>query len=395
MTGLASVLELLYSARTRYRTARGALIYRHSNALMLQAHRRQAERWNRRPGRGSSMQIAFASSDRETEEPPDLHEEQCRFWWQPPDRLREEVESEARGQTRTTVLNGELWWTYTPDWGATSNLDLDEEERAQHGIGGGGRFKPLLDPSGLLAVLDFTEITDAGDRVRVRARPRDDLDGPVAHFHLHVVGGGAEYELELDRETGILRRIVSFLDGRELAATELTELALDEDFADDTFVFTPPPGVEVLPPEPHRHRHYTLEEAAEAALFPVFYVPELPEGDWRLHVHYSEPRTRPPLPAQVSLVYHRADGRGALILAQRPAGEGGFGSAGYGPPELETVQHDGLSLTVARADPGSSGQNTVALQRDETAIQLQSQELDVDTLIRLAVSLEPVIAQTR
>jgi hypothetical protein len=48
-----------------------------------------------------------------------------------------------------------------------------------------------------------------------------------------------------------------------------------------------------------------------------------------------------------------------------------------------------------RSDPERGSQNTVALQQDETAIQLQSQELDVDTLIRLAVSLEPVIAQTR
>jgi outer membrane lipoprotein-sorting protein len=394
MTDLATVLELLYSARTRYRTACGALAYRHSNALMLQAHRRQAERWNRIPGRGSSMQIAFASSDR-AEEPPDLHEERARFWWQPPDRLREEVESAAHGQTRTTVLNGALWWTYTPDWGATSNVDLDEEERAQHSAGGGERFKPLLDPSGLLAVLDFTEIIDAADRVHVRARPRDDLEGHVSHFHLHVVGGADEYELELDRETGIVCRIASFLDGRELAVTELTEVALDERFPEDTFVFTPPPGVEVLPPEPARHRQYTLEEAAKAAPFPVFYIPELPEGDWRLHVNYSEARTRPPMPAHVWLIYHRADGLGTLSLAQRPEGEGGFGWAGYGPPELETVERDGVSLTIVRSDPERGSQNTVALQQDETAIQLQSQELDVDTLIRLAVSLEPVIAQTR
>jgi outer membrane lipoprotein-sorting protein len=391
MTHLATVLELLYTARMRYRTARGALTYRHSTSLMMQAHRRQAERWNRRPGRGGSTLVAFSSSDRGGEEPPDLHEERARFWWQPHDRLREEVESETRGQTRTTVLNGDLWWTYSPDWGATSNVDLDEEARAQHGTGGGDRFQPLLDPSGLLAVLDFTEITEVGDRLRVRARPRDDLEGRVSHFHLHVFGGADEYELELDRVTGIVRRIASFLAGRELAVTELTDLALDEDFPADTFIFTPPPGVEVLPPESHRHRQSTLEEAAQAAPFPVFYIPQLSEGDWRLHVNYHEPRTRPPMPAHVSLIYHRADGRGALSLAQRPAGDGGFGWAGYGPPKLENIERDGVTLSVSRADPERGSHNAVALQRGDTSIQLQSQELDIDTLIQLAVSLEPVM----
>jgi outer membrane lipoprotein-sorting protein len=354
----------------------------------MQAHRRQAERWNRRPGRGGSIQVALARSQRAGDEPPDVHEERSRFWWQPPDRLREEVESEARGQTRTTVLDGGLWWTYTPDWGAMSNVELDEEERAQHGAGGGERFRPLLDPSALLAVLEFDEITESVGRLRVRARPRDDLDS--MHLHLHVVAGADEYELELDRDTGIVRRLASFLDGRELAVTELTEIALDENFPADTFVFTPPPGIEVLPPEPHSHRHYSLEEAAEAAPFTVFYVPELPEGDWRLYVRFSAPRTRPPLPAHVSLVYHRADGRGALVVAQRAPGEGGFGWAGFAPPELETIERDGITFTVGRADLERGSQNAVAFERDGTAIQLQSQEVAVETLLALAESLRPV-----
>jgi outer membrane lipoprotein-sorting protein len=335
----------------------------------------------------------YASSDRERGESPDLHEERCRFWWQPPDRLREAVESEAaRGQTRTTVLDGAVWWMYTPEWGAVSNVELDDDERAQHTAGGGERFRPLLDPSGFIALLDFGEPEDAGDRLRVRARPRDDVEGQGFHLHLHLVGGADEYELELDRDTGIVRRLVSFLDGHELAATELTELVLDEELPGGTFAFVPPPGVEVLPPEPHRHRQYTLEEAAGAAPFPVLYVPELPDGDWRLHVHFSEPRTRPPVPASVSLVYHRADGRGALIVAERAVGEGGFGWAGREPPELETVERDGITFTFAHGDPERGGQNAVRFERGGTAVQLQSQELDVETLLGLAASLRGVPA---
>jgi len=354
---------------------------------MLQAHRREAERLNQRRGGGrvSSMQVAFAGVEGDTRELPDLHGERWRFWWEPPDRLREEIESEMPGQTRTTVLNGELWWTYSPDWGALSNVDLDDEERAHHGAGGGERFRPLLDPSGLIAVLEFAEVAVDGDLVRVRARPREDLEGPPIHFHLHVVGGADEFELEVDCESGIVRRMAAFLDGQELAVTELEEITFDEEFPEETFVFVPPPGVEVLPPEGTRERRYTLEEAALAAPFPVFFVPELPEGDWRLRVNYSEARRRPPIPINVWLIYHR---RGTLSLAQRPVGEGGFGWTGYGPPKLEEVGRDGVSYTVCHADGERGSQHTVAFDREGTAIQLQSQELDVETLLGLAASLK-------
>jgi outer membrane lipoprotein-sorting protein len=395
---LGELLELLYGARMRFRTARGVVDYRHSNRLLQEAHRRQAARMNRRRGGGrtSMLQVAFASREGgDGAEPADVHVERVRFWWEPPERLREEVSSETRAQTRTTVLNGELWWTYSPEWGAISNVDLDDEERAQHGAGGGDRFRPLLDPSGLAAVLDFDQVLVAGDRLRVRARPREDLEGPPIHFHLHVVGGADAFELEVDHELGFVRRIAALIDGEELSVTELSEIAFDEVFPPETFVFKPPPGVEVLPPETGRHKRYTLEEAAEAAPFPVFFLPELPEGDWRLRVNYTDARRRPPVPANVWLIYHRADGRGALSLAQRPAREGGFGWPGYAPPELEQLERDGVPYTVCRADPDRGSQNAVAFERDGTAIQLQSQELELETLLELAGSLERVTASAR
>jgi hypothetical protein len=39
---LGELLELLYGARMRFRTARGVVDYRHSNPLLQEAHRRQA-----------------------------------------------------------------------------------------------------------------------------------------------------------------------------------------------------------------------------------------------------------------------------------------------------------------------------------------------------------------
>ena len=43
--------------------------------------------------------------------------------------------------------------------------------------------------------------------------------------------------------------MAALLDGEEFSVTELTEIAFDEAFPPVTFLFKPPPGVEVLPPE--------------------------------------------------------------------------------------------------------------------------------------------------
>jgi outer membrane lipoprotein-sorting protein len=390
MAELADLLELLYGARGRVRTARGVVCYRQSMSRMHEAHRREMERVNRgRGGRASTMQIAFASKAGAAEELPDLYEERQRFWWEPPDKLREETEATRPRRNHTTVLNGELWWTYSPEWGATSNVDLDEAERVNHGAGGGERFKPLLDPSPLIPLLDFGAISEAGGRLRVRARPRDDLEAPP-NWHLHGVGGADEVELEIERDTGIVRRMRATLNGEELWLSELEAIVLNEEFPDDTFVFVPPPGEEVLPPETTQRRHYTLEEAAAEAPFPVFLIPELPEGDWRLLVNYHAPRRRPLMPAHVWLIYTRPDARATISLAQRPAGGGGFGWSGYGPPPLEVVKRDDITYTISRADPEQGRQHTVAFERDGTSLQLQSSEVDVETLLALAVSLEKV-----
>jgi outer membrane lipoprotein-sorting protein len=393
MASLAELLELLYGAHRRVRTARGVVSYRQSMSRMHEAHRREMERVNRRRGGGrvstSTMGIAFAGKDDAAEESPDLYEERQRFWWEPPDKLREETEAAPPRRNHTTVLNGELWWTYSPEWGATSNVDLDEAERAHHGAGGGERFRPLLDPSPLITLLDFGEIGEAGGRLHVRAKPRDDLEG-APHWHMHGIGGADEVELEIERETGIVRRMGATLDGEELWHSDLEEIVLNEAFPDETFVFVPPPGEEVLPPETSRRRHYTLEEATAEAPFPVFFIPELPEGDWRLRVNYHPPRRRPPMPAHAWLIYTRPDARATISLAQRLAGEGGFGWTGYGPPPLEEAKRDGTTYTLSRADPDQGRQNTVAFERGDTSLQLQSAEIDVETLLELAATLRTV-----
>ena len=224
MDELGELLELLYGARHRFRTARGVLLYRWSHRLTMEAMKREEARRKQRGG--SQSQIMFATRAGDEPEPPDLHEERTRFWWEPPDRLREEVESDAK-PARTTVIDGELWWMYMPEWGAISNVELSDEERAHHVVGRGESFRPALDPSGLIGVLEIDSVEVEGDRLHVRARPRDDLDGSwSAHFQLRLAVGADAYELVVDRERGTVLRLVAYLEGEEIAVTEIEQRRL-------------------------------------------------------------------------------------------------------------------------------------------------------------------------
>lgn len=388
MSELGDLLELLHGARRSFRTARGVLRRRHNWRLGQEAIKRENAR-NRRGGR-SSM-VMFSTSGGSGEELPDVREERVSFWYEPPERLREETESPPH--SHTVVLDGDLWWMYSSDWGATSNVGLSEEEAGSMRAGGGELFRPLLDPSGLPGVLEIEQIDDDGERLLVRARPREDFDEHRPHIQLHSLAGADELELVIDRERGVVRRLTATLDGQELSVLEFDELVFDEVFPAGTFTFVPPPGEEVRPPDHLRQqRRYSLEEAAELAGFRVFEIPELPEGPWRMHVNYIPPRGRPAIPANLMLMYHRADGRGVLVVSQRKTGEGGFGWSGIYPdgPPFEELERDGVQYMTLRADPEQGNGSSVAFDRDGTAIQLQSRELDVEILLDLAASLRPV-----
>jgi hypothetical protein len=53
-----------------------------------------------------------------------------------------------------------------------------------------------------------------------------------------------------------------------------------------------------------------------------------------------------------------------------------------------------LVRACCRADPERGSQNSIAFEREGTAIQLQSQELELGTLLGLAESLKQVISST-
>jgi outer membrane lipoprotein-sorting protein len=386
MSELAELLELLHEARHRYRTARGVMRRRHNWRLTQEAVRRSNAR-SRRGGMGQVMM--FASGGGGAEEQPDVHEEVIRFWVEPPDRLRYEIESSGRAQT--TVIDGDTWWLYSPDWGATSNAGLTDEETGNMSVGGGEPFRQLLDPSTIAGALEIDRIDAEEKQLVVHARMREDLDGINRHM-LPFMTGADDVELVVDRERGIVRRIVAYLDGQELSTSVLDEIAFDEDFAEGTFVFVPPPGEEVHPPETARQRTHTVAEVVELAGFAVFEIPELPEGQWRVHVHYHAKRERPRMHENVALFYSRSDGRGTVIVSQHDAGaEGAFGWPGVRADEasLEETERDGIRYVVFRGEPDQDMGSAVRLERDGTAVQLQSQDVAAETLLELATSLRP------
>ena len=370
---LGELLELLYGARNRFRTARGVVVSRHSMRLTTEGMRRERRR-QRRFGGGSMVQFAFATS--ESDEPaPDIHEEHTRFWWEPPDRLREESERQTR------VVDGELWWVSMPDLGAISNAGLDEDARAEHRTGGGEEFRLLLDPSGMIGLLDFDRIDDEGDVFRVGARLRDDTEDSAFHLRVHFAPGADRIELVVDRRRGVLLRRASYLDDEEMSSVELGEIAFDEDFPSETFVFVPPSGVEVRSPE-DAHRRYTLEEAIAEAPFTVFLLGEAPAGFGDPHVSYHDHRSfGGPL---LALFYHRTR-RGSLILTQTSAGRK-LGWPGV-EPKLDEVERDGVVYTTCASDPELGTPAAVGVERDGTAVRLQSDVLGIDELLELASGL--------
>ncbi|MCW2977622.1 MAG: hypothetical protein JWM06_2903 [Actinomycetia bacterium] len=364
MTELGELLELLHGARHRFRTARGTVRRRHNWRLTQEAMKRENARRTRGRGGYGVSQVILTSAGGPADEPPDVYEELVRFWFEPPGRLREEVEASPPPSSRTVVLDGELWWMYSPDWGATSNAGLSGDEASHMSAGGGELFRALLDPSGLAGVLEIERIDAEAGRLLVRARPRDDLDSSQRHMRLYGDSGADALELVVDRERGVVLRMTAYLDGRELSVSELEDIVFDEAFPEGTFVFVPPAGEEVRPPEVPRQRAYSLEEAAGLAGFRIFDIPELPEGQWRLHVHLSPARERPPIPANVALFYSRADGRGSIIVGQqRRTDDDGLRWAGAGPAAFEEIERDGVRYTAARGDPEQGSGSAVTFER--------------------------------
>jgi outer membrane lipoprotein-sorting protein len=387
--GLPELLVLLYRAHASFRSVRGVLRDWRDLELSEEAVRHEIEQQEQQRaasgGRVTSRQIAFAAGPHEPEPPREL-ETSIRFWLERPDRVREEHRSShPYGQDGAIMVKrGELWWHYDPRSGAISN-----EDELEVGSGVGQQLEQLLDPVDLLAgrELEIVGEREAAGRpaLEVRSRPRPS-NNPTIHGYPF---GAQEFHHLVDRERGILLRTAAIFRGEELGVTELTEVVFDETFPDETFVLELPAGESFASPGTrHPYQHLTLEEAVERASFPLWVVPRLPEGEWRMLIVHVEPRERPPVQEMVHINYLREDAQHQLQLSQSPLG--GQAAAWAAHQQPETIERDGNRYQVLRGEPGPLGPPTTLLfERGQTSIQMSSPTLELETLLELADSLRP------
>jgi outer membrane lipoprotein-sorting protein len=301
-------------------------------------------------------------------ESPESSTTTYRLWWEGPERFREEIGADAR---HVLVRDGERWWTGSRDWGVVSS-ETDRGGPQQGALG------HLVEPGRLLAVFRLHPKgtgSVAGRRtLGATGAPRPGDDGAL--MVVHRVGAGADgVELDVDAERGTLLRLTALLDGEPFHSFEVTELAFDEAFPPETFVYAPEPGED--PPERWRPERLRLDEAAQRAPFTLLAPARVPEG-WRLHVTWMEPRDRPRVAASAHLSYESADGAYTVQIRQQATDE---------PHEEWLAFARRGDVEVADAGEDVQPRHYVRAERNETFVELSGDDLEL--LLTLAAELVP------
>lgn len=317
VSDVGDLLELLHGARDRWRTFRGTVRTWHH----LERQRLAAERWSRIVG---AQQYVFEG----TGSRPETQEWSERLWIAKPDRVRREAPQ------FTTVQRGALWWSWSEHRGFTSN-ERDPEVRSGDPL---QEYAAHLDPAVLLPQIDIDRVE--GRRVHVRPRAAEQYGPGLPHgADLHV--------LDL-AESGVVLAVESFVGGEPFFRSQLVDAVWDEELPEETFVLEIPPGAAVHSTSDFHRAHITIDEAAAGASIAVFAAAELPDGAWRSHAFHDLPRGDAG-EESVTILYHRIDGRGAIHLVERPAGENQPWSRLVGAAEV-TVERDGTAVTLHSQD---------------------------------------------
>jgi outer membrane lipoprotein-sorting protein len=376
MSELGDLLVLLHGARGRTSTVRATVRTWRHDGRMREAMARSARR-------GSAVMYA---GDGDEDAGRDPVEGLVRVWLAPPDRAREEREGgdgEGFG-----VRRGELWWHYNPLSGATSNED-------QPDVGGGTADELwwLIDPAPVIGLLDFDRIAPGSragrDVVRVRAVPRTLAEGDDWPLMRLGAFGADELLLDVDAERGALLRIESRFEGQPLVVSEVTGIAFDEAFADDVFVFTPPPGEQVrsIADQFPVQRGLTIEQAVARAPFSLWIPARLPAG-WETEIAFAAENDRPPMAPHVHLSYRAPDGTHTVSIAESPADHPGEHSdyEHARPNPWQQTERDGRQMQIR--EPAETWQAAqVRLELDGTRILMHSGDLDAGWLADLACGL--------
>lgn len=127
--------------------------------------------------------------------------------------------------------------------------------------------------------------------------------------------------LAVDRQSGVVLRAESRLDGRTFDIREVTRIVLDQPLTEGLFRFVAPDGSPVRSPSENlgRPEPVSIEEAARRASFTVLVPARLPQG-WTIEVSYLPARSRPPVAEAVVMVVQ--GGRMQIHQAAEPIPDG-------------------------------------------------------------------------
>lgn len=371
MSRLADLLELMHGARGRTRTVHATVrTWRHMHRM-----RQAMER---------SDWVSYGPVADEPE--PEAVEHLARVWLAPPDRAREE--QEGPDGSLVGVQNGDRWWRYDDHNGAMSN-----EGQPDSNSGIGDEYRWLIDAATVIGLLEFGEIA-RGERagrpaLHVHAVPRALVpgeDGPL--MRLGALGAD-ELLLDVDAERGALLRIESRFEGGTLAIFEVLEIAFDEAFGDETFVFTPPPGEEVRSVDQQSmiQPGLTIEQAVARAPFTVWIPARVPAG-WEAGIAFAAAMDRPPAAAHVFLHYRAPHAAHGYTITESPA-DSAPDTEAYGPARPDPWQEltrGGRTMQVREpAEYWHLAQVELAIE--DTRILIGSNDLTADALADVAAGL--------
>ena len=279
-------------------------------------------------------------------------EETVRIW-----RDGERARFERHGGPRDgyyAVTDGPLWWMWDERNGAHSNQDDPSV-----GSGIGEELQIMLNPVPLLGSLRFqptgSSRLPAGRRLaRAASRGRKTLVIGRRSNSTSSVRGADFYELEVDRQLGVLLGVTAIRDKQPFHRITTLAAAFDQPIPDETFRFEPPAGEQIQSRwGEERVEHVTLVEAQQRAPFTVL-MPDTVPANWQVQCRLIRPSERPPAPMQIGLIYRSTDGHESVSLSQLPAGGSNpYGELGGGDG-WETVTRGGIEMKTRPARWGQA-----------------------------------------
>ena len=387
MTELGTVLALLHDEPVRVRRLRAEIEQWQDAEVAMRAFEAHAER-------GGGF-VAFGGD--EDDDADDIAAssaagtgQRVRIWVDRDERLEREEGSDGR----LVVRRGESWWSHDEYNGAIA------ETEGTVGTSVADDQRWILGGLAAVAFLRL-EVAGAGE---VAGRPTHRLIGVASPgqddgFHRSPLPGlGSDrVELDVDREHGLILRVMMFFDGEPYARHEVVELGVGEAFDDALFTFVSPDG---SAPRSHGELHGRMHHAirprdlVDLADFKVFVPGRVPRR-WTVELAFTEGHDRPPVRPTAFVSLEETDGLQRVRITEIPVDAPGdfdeWDHARPAPWQHET--RDGV--TMEWRDRTEDWQpSRVRLTRDGTLILIDSTHLDAAALLDVAAALRELRADT-